>query len=63
MIEFNLSVPRESRDDILSKRTELFRVISSSPMGGNKQYFLIRADEEDMLLLTLKYGKENVWKR
>jgi methylglyoxal synthase len=44
-------------------RADKFRIITSSPMGGDKQYFLIEADEEDMLIFRLKYGSENVWKR
>jgi hypothetical protein len=32
-------------------------------MGGDKQYFLIEADEEEMLIFMLKYGSENVWRR
>lgn len=63
MIEFNLSVPREIKDEIFSKRGEAFMIVTSSPMGDNKQYFLIKADEDDMLFLRLRYGSENVWKR
>lgn len=63
MIEFNLSVPREMKNEIFSKRAETFMIITSSPMGDNRQYFLIKADEGDMLFLRLKYGSENVWKR
>lgn len=63
MIEFNLSVPREVRQEVLSKRAEDFRIITSSPMGGDLQYFLIEADEEEMLIFKLKHGSGNVWKR
>jgi methylglyoxal synthase len=63
VIEFNLSVPRQIRHEIISMRADKFRIITSSPMGGDKQYFLIEADEEDMLIFKLKYGSENVWKR
>lgn len=32
-------------------------------MGGDRQFFLIETDEEEMLIFKLKYGSENVWKR
>ena len=63
MIEFNLSVPRKIKDEIMSRIGSNFIIISSSPMGGNLQWFLINADEDEMTFLTLKYGSENVWKR
>jgi len=63
VIQFNLSVPRYIRHEIISKRADTFRIITSSPMGGDKQYFLIEADEEEMLIFMLKYGSENVWRR
>lgn len=62
MIAFNLSVPVEVKNEIISKRSDTFMIITSSPMRNNMQYFLA-ANEDDMLLLTLKFGKENVWKR
>lgn len=63
MIEFNLSVPREIKNDVFKMRNTDFRIITSSPMGGNLQYFLLEASEDDMLYLKLKFGSENVWKR
>jgi len=63
MIEFNLSVPREIKNEILSKRSNDFVIITSSPIAENNQYFLIRAEEDEMVFLKLKYGSGNIWKR
>jgi hypothetical protein len=63
VIEFNLSVPREMKNDIIKMRDVNFRIITSSPMGGDLQYFLLEAPEEEMLIFTLRFGQENVWRR
>jgi hypothetical protein len=62
LLDFNLIVPQEDRDKIMSLSAEDFIVVHKAK-NKNEHFFLIRATEEDMIMLTLKYGKDKVWKR
>jgi len=60
MIEINLMV---SSDEV-STISDSFKMNFTSYNRNQKKFlFIISVTEEDLLLLTLKYGKNNVWKR
>ncbi len=64
MIEFNAIVPRSDAESVRTLEGSNFRIIHGSRMNRtDAYYFLIDAEEEDLIMFTLKYGPENVWKR
>jgi hypothetical protein len=64
VIELNVIVPANRSKEIQSLESEKFRIVHTSrELGGVSQYFNIQTTEEEATLLTLKFGKENVWKR
>ena len=64
MIEFNLLVPIEVSNEILERKSNNFRIILSAVRGHRGLiYFLIEAEESELLYFTLKYGQDCVWKR
>ena len=67
MIEFNVIVPEKSKDEIFSIQSDTFTILSSTKTGWSRAYewhwFLIKANEDEMTFLAMKYGLENVWKR
>lgn len=64
MITLNIVVSVLRRDEVYKLESDNFRIIhSSKEFGGGLHYFNIETTEEDATLLTLKFGKENVWKR
>ena len=63
MIEFNVVVPKELRKEISEMNGNGLHIISSSHMNNGLHYFQIESSEEDMLMFTLRFGQENVWKR
>jgi len=64
MISINLLVPYEDKTHIDIKESNTFRIISSAKHRKTlSRLFVIETTEEEATFLTLKYGKENVWKR
>ena len=64
MISINVLVPYEERIDIDVRQSDTFRIISSAKNRETlSRLFVIETTEEEATFLTLRYGKENVWKR
>lgn len=64
MIELNVLVPMHLSREIYNLESEKFRIVHTSrELGGISQYFNIQTTEEEATLLTLKFGKDKVWKR
>lgn len=65
MIEFHVVVEKEDKHDI-ERRVEngKFELRGTySTRNGRGWLFVILADEEEIVALRLKYGKDKVWKR
>lgn len=53
----------EIKKEILDKQTQNFRIITSSFGRDNTYFFLIEAEDEEMVFLKLRFGENFVWKR
>jgi len=60
---FNITVPYAEGTYVLSLKADDFVVVNHSSSREKGCYFLIDGKEEDMTILRIKYGTENVWKR
>lgn len=64
MIEINLIVPFEDRVKVDNKASDTFCIITSyKDRTKSKRFYVVRTTKEEMTFLTLRYGRENVWKR
>jgi len=63
-MEINLFVPYERRHEIDSLAAESFEIIhTSKDRSRERRFYIIKTTEEEYVALSLKYGRENVWKR
>jgi len=64
VIDINVVVSIDRSNEVYDLESEKFQIIHhSKEYGKTLCYFNIRTTEEEATLLTLKFGKENVWKR
>jgi hypothetical protein len=65
VIEFHVIVAKEDTDDIVDRaKTGRFEIRQSySTRNGYSRLFVISAEEDEMLVLRLKYGQDKVWIR
>jgi len=64
MIEINMIFPIDPEIDIKSLLGRDVQIILSRRLNKFGEHFLvITVDEEELILLKLKFGTKNVWKR
>jgi hypothetical protein len=57
-------VPYDERHLIDNKSSEDFKIVWTAKNRGNqKRFFIIETTEEEVVILKLKFGSDNVWLR